>query len=142
MSFAATLAFVAVVSCARAVLTCGLKRASVENDGAGLALTRLRNANDRAQIVGHSFKTPSAKPSLRLLINGFPRREVGWQQPPRRACASQSAQRVVQLSQIVLPLRGVLFHQCQIGRPKAPFFIRYIVWVSAAFFHPASTEVS
>jgi hypothetical protein len=67
MDFAAAFAFIAVVTGTRSTLTGRLQRAPIENDRAGLALTALRNPDDRTQVIHHGLEAACLNPALRLL---------------------------------------------------------------------------
>ena len=137
VDLAAAFAFVPVVTGTRLTFAGRLQRAPIQNDRAGLALSALRDPDDRTQVVHHGLEATRLNPALRLLVNKFPRRKIIWQQTPRRTRAYDSAQRIEHLAQFVAVLRCALVHQAQVRSGEIPLFIQYIRWVWPAFFHPA-----
>src|SRR5215217_3360893 len=64
----------------------------------------LRKPQKYAQIVDHLLEHSCLEPSLRLLVEGFPRRQVVRHVSPRRAGAYDPPQPVQDLAKIVLAL--------------------------------------
>jgi len=58
----------------RAAFRRRLKCPAIHNDGTGIGLSVLHQAQDGSQIMGHRFKTTGLDPTLGLLINRAPGR--------------------------------------------------------------------
>lgn len=101
MDLAAPLALITVVNGTRTAIARGLQSASVQDNRIGLTLTVLRYAQHRTQIVDHRLEATGVQPTLRLLVDQFPRREVVREHRPRCAGSRYPAQRVEHLAQFV-----------------------------------------
>ncbi len=134
--------FVTIPAGPRATLGTRLPCGTVQNDRARLIGTPLRPAQQGAQIVRHILKTARLQPPSGLLVDGFPRRDVGGQQPPGSAGAHDPAQAIEVLARIVDPLRGVGAHEGELGGHKGPLLIMHIGRIRLArasvIFHPPS----
>ena len=87
-----------------------------------------------AQIGDHLLEHTRLEPSLRLLVDGFPRRQVVGHVSPRRAGAYDPPQPVQDLAKIVLALRGVLSDEREVWGHERPLFVRNVtgVWFSSS----------
>src|SRR5215204_6389439 len=76
--------------------------------------------------MDHCLEATGGYPTLRLLVNGFPRREVVREHPPGGSGAHDPPQGVEDLTQIVGALRGVLADQCQVRGHESPFLVAHV----------------
>src|SRR5215217_2058761 len=87
MHFRALLVLVSIVAAPRAALGGRPQRARVHYGRPRLRSPLLRKPQKYAQIVDHLLEHSCLEPSLRLLVDGFPRRQVVRHVSPRRAGA-------------------------------------------------------
>jgi hypothetical protein len=73
--------------------------------------------------MGHGLKAARLHPTLRLLINVLPGRQVMGHHAPLAAATHDVAQRVEKLAQRIVPLGRIFLHQHQVGTAKVPFCI-------------------
>src|ERR1043165_5311204 len=87
--------------------------------------------------MSHRLKTTGFDPSLGLLINHLPRRQVMRHHPPHSTHLHQIPQRIEYLAQGVDPLWGTFAHQREIADTKRPFFIADITRITfSSSVHP------
>ena len=84
--------------------------------------------------MDHLLEHSCLEPSLRLLVDGFPRRQVVRHVSPRRAGAYDPPQPVQDLAKIVLALGGVLSDECELRGHEHPLLVRNVtgVWFSSS----------
>lgn len=89
MNFAIAPALMAVVTRMRTAFAGGLQGASIRDNLTGLNLTLSHHAQHRTQIVDHGLEATRIQPTLRLLVDQFPRPEefVGSIRHDASACA-------------------------------------------------------
>src|SRR5215217_7517656 len=104
MHLRALLVFVSVVATPRAALGGRPQRARVHYGRRRLRSPLLRKPQKYAQIVDHLLEHSRLEPSLRLLVDGFPRRQVVGHVSPRRAGAYDPPQPVQDLAKFILAL--------------------------------------
>src|SRR5208283_3063317 len=73
---------------------------------------------------------PRLDPTLSLLMNRVPRRQVVGNHSPRTSGADHVAHRIEEPSNRVFALWRILFHQGQIGGAKLPLLIANIALVT------------
>src|SRR5215208_1760403 len=135
MHLRALLVLVSVVAAPRAALGGRPQRARVHYGRLRLRSPLLRKPQEEyAQIVDHLLEDSRLEPSLRLLVDGFPRRQVVRHVSPRRAGAYDPPQPVQDLAKIVLALRGVLSDEREVWGHERPLFVRNVtgVWFSSS----------
>jgi hypothetical protein len=76
--------FMAVKSSPPAAFWRGLKCAAIQDNGAGIGLPGQSQTQDGPEIMGHAGKTARPNPTLGLLVNHVPRRQI-WQTPLKLA---------------------------------------------------------
>src|SRR5688572_6494290 len=85
----------------------------------------------------HRFEDSRPNPTLRLIVDCFPRRKVGGDHSPGTARPNHPTQRIEEFSQRVISLRSVLPHQGQIRQAELPFFVTNVTWITALLLaHP------
>src|SRR3954447_11370796 len=102
---------------------CGAERAAVQDGGTGLGVSTCGQAEDHAQVVGQGLEHTSGQPTLRLLVDCRPGRQVIGHGPPRNAVPDDVAQAIEQLAERIPALTGILTQQDQVWRDERPFFI-------------------
>ena len=100
-----------------------LERAPVKDHRAGLTLLVAQQTKQLAQVVSHGFENPRFDPTLRLLPDREPGRQVVGQPPPGASITNQIAQRIKHLAQLMISLGRIRIHQGQIRGAERPFFI-------------------
>jgi hypothetical protein len=131
--------FTPVISRPGPTLRCGLQGAAVQDRCRRLPGAAFRQPQHHAQVMHHGLKHVGAHPAPRLLIDGFPRRQVIRHHAPWRARPRDPAQAIEDVAQRMVPLRRVLGHEGQIGGDKGPFIVIDITGVGFAF-HTASVS--
>jgi hypothetical protein len=110
MDFIALAAFGPIVTGARAALDTRLQGSAVEDRRRRHFLSTPGDSQDGSQIVGDCFKDFGFKPSLCLLVDNIPGRQIVWHQAPGRAAAHHPAKAVEDLPQWIVSLRSVFGH--------------------------------
>src|SRR5215216_5631678 len=130
----ALLVLVSVVAAPRAALRSRPQRARVHYGRLRLRRPLLRKPQKYAQIVDHLLEHSRLEPSLRLLVDGFPRRQVVGHVSPRRAGAYDPPQPVQDLAKFILALGGVLSDEREVWGHERPLFVRNVtgVWFSSS----------
>ena len=123
MRLAAFASFGSIIGGAPSRLRRRLQSARIENSGCGLGFASGSKAQKLAQIMNHRSKDPGLEPSLSLLIDSFPGREIVRHPTPRSARTNQPAQAVEDFAKAMFSLRGVFIHQSQIRGDKCPFVV-------------------
>src|SRR5207249_2337901 len=85
------------------------------------------------------LKAARLDPTLGLLIDGGPRRQIVGDHPPWTPGSDHIAHGIEDHARRVIPLRRIFLHQRQVRSAKRPFFIANIAVVSAL---PAAFLVS
>jgi hypothetical protein len=96
---------------------------------AGLRQSATRRVDHRRALQ----KLLLFEPSLRLLINNIPRRQIVRHHSPGRSGADDPSQAIKNLAQGMLALWSVFGHQGQIGGDKRTFGVTDISWVRLPF---------
>ena len=93
-----------------------------------------RKPQQHAQIVDHLLEDARIDPSLCLLVDGLPRRQVVGHVSPRRAGAHDPSQGVEDLAKVVIALGCVLSDERQIRSDERPLLVGNIarVWFSSS----------
>src|SRR5215213_4552335 len=125
----ALLSFGPVVAAPRTALRGGAQGTRVDNRGRRIGGSACRKAQQYAQVVDHRLEHPCPKPPPRLLVDGFPRRQVVGHVSPRRAGADHPPQSVEYLSEVVIALGCVLPEECQVRGDERPLFVGNVAWV-------------
>ena len=129
--------FVSVETRARSALGRGLQRAAVEDRGTGRVSALCGQAQEHPQIVRHGLEGAGADPTLGLLLDDEPGRELMGHQAPGTTRADQPAQRVENLPQRMFALRRPLLHQREVRGTERPLLIAHISRITAIFVrHP------
>src|SRR5215216_2050168 len=134
MHLRALLVLMSVVAAPRAALGGRPQSERVHYGRRRLRSPLLRKPQKYAQIVDHLLEHSRLEPSLRLLVDGFPQRQVVGHVSPRRAGAYDPPQPVQDLAKIVLALGGVLSDECEVWGHERPLFVRNVtgVWFSSS----------
>src|SRR5690554_1438653 len=111
VDLAALLALIAVIAGAWPALARGWQRAPIEDDSTGLSVPALSLTQACSKVVHDRLEAAGRKPTLGLLIDGLPGRQVMRQQPPGCTRPYQPAQTIEDLTQIVLALGCIRLHQ-------------------------------
>ena len=129
-----------VVAGARSRFRRRLQRAAIENHRRRLRLASGKLAQQHAQILHHGFETARPNPTLRLLVDHVPRRQIVGHVAPLATGAHHVAKAVEHSSQRIVPLLRVLLAQCQVRCYKRPLLVRHIAGVTAplALLHASS----
>ena len=130
MHFGAFAPLVAIVTASASALRRGLQRAPVENDRCGLIGAARAPAQQDAQVMREGFKAASLDPTLGLLINRGPRRQVIGHHSPGTTGFDHVADRVEDDPRGVVPLRRIFLEQGEVRSAKRPFFIADITVVT------------
>src|ERR671913_32576 len=86
--------------------------------------------SDRALCPAKAARVHANRgPSPRLLVDGFPRRQVVWHIAPGGACAHDPSQSIEHLAQVMVALWGVFSNERQVRGNKRPLFVGNIAWV-------------
>jgi hypothetical protein len=117
--FAPFLALMPVVPGLGPALRRRLDGAAVEDHRAWLRHPPVGFPQQHAHIVLHRLENASIHPPSGLLVDRPPRRDAGWQQPPRGTGAHDPAQRMEDLTPIAMAVRGIRSHEGQVGATKA-----------------------
>src|SRR5215475_9397921 len=110
MNLIAFSAFRPIVASAPSALWSGLHRPAIKNRGSRHFLPTFGDPQHGAQIMDESLKNFCLEPSLRLLINNIPRRQIVRHHAPRRSGADDPSQAVKNLAQGMLTLWSVFGH--------------------------------
>src|SRR5919206_3804178 len=123
---------VPVVSGSLSTLWCRLQRSRVQDYGSRFSLSALGKPQHLSKIVDYSLEAAGLYPTLSLLIDGVPGRQVVSHHPPRRSRPYYPPQTIEHFPQRVFPLWSFLGHQCQVRRDEAPLLVANItrVWLS------------
>ena len=89
-----------------------------------------------AQVVRHGLKATGLDPAHRLLVNDVVGGQIIRDHAPGTAGAHEPAQAVEYMSQLMVALRRVLFHERKIGCAEGPFFVGDITGISGFVLHP------
>lgn len=133
MSFAALFAFMPIVAGPLTAFWGRLQRSAIENRRRRLFASTRGQAQQGPQIVDHRFEHASTNPTLGLLIDRVPRRQVVRHHPPGCPSADQPAQAIEHFAQLVVSLGRIFAHQGQVGGREGPFIISYVTWVCFSF---------
>jgi hypothetical protein len=115
-----------IVSSARARLRRGLDRAAVQDHRRRLRVASGELTQQRPQVFDDALEDAGKYPSLGLLVDRRPRRQIVRHKTPLIAGLDDVAKAIEHSPQGVLPLRRVLPAQSQIPRHKTPFLIAYV----------------
>jgi len=96
-----------VVAGAPSALRSGLHRPAIKNRSGRQEMPTFGNPQHGAQIMDERFNNFCFEPSLRLLINNIPRRQIVRHHSPRRSGADDPSQAVKNLEQGMLVLWSV-----------------------------------
>lgn len=118
----------------------GTQSAAVQDRSAGLGFTARRQTQDAAKILGQRLEAACRQPTLRLLVDCGPRRQVIRHPVPRRTGLDNVAEAIEHLAQRVFPLPNLFRLQRQIGRDQRPFLIGYIRRVRRAGTHVPQSD--
>src|SRR5215204_2783863 len=124
-----------VVATPRATLRRGLQGARVHYGFSRIGRSALRKPQEYTQIVDHLLEYASLQPPPRLLVDGFPRRQVVWHIAPGGACAHDPPQSIEHLAQIVVALWSVFSNERQVRGNKRPLFVGNVTWVRFSVRH-------
>src|SRR5258705_6675152 len=80
--------------------------------------------------MSHGFKATGPQPTLGLLLDGCPGRQIIGYHSPRAARANEPAQAVENLAQRMFALGRFFFHQRQVRSAKRPLFVADITRIS------------
>jgi hypothetical protein len=111
MHFGAFTALGAIIAAMRATFRRGLERPAVQDDGARLFVAAFGQTEQRPQVMDQRRKAAPLLPTLELLVDGGPRRQIVGQHAPLGAGSGQSAQSIEHFSEVVLALAGILPYQ-------------------------------
>src|SRR5918994_4669462 len=118
-----------VIAAPRAALRCGLQGARVQYGRRRVGRSTLRKPQEYAQIVDHLFEDTRREPPPRLLVCGFPRRQVVWHIAPGRASTHDPPQSIEHFAQVVVALWSVFSNERQVRSNKRPLFVGNVAWV-------------
>src|SRR5215217_5869666 len=119
----------------RAALRRGLQGAGVQYGCRRIGRSALRKPQEYAQIVDHLLEYAGLQPPPRLLVDGFPRRQVVRHVAPGGAGVHDPPQSIEHLAQIVVALWGVFSNERQVGDNKRPLFVGNVAWVCFSSIH-------
>src|SRR5829696_4994436 len=125
----ALLALRSIVAAPRTALRRALQGAGVQYGCCRIGRSALRKAQKYAQVVDHRLEDASLQPPPRLLVDGFPRRQVVWHIAPGRAGAHYPPQSIEHLTQVVVALWSVFSNERQVRGNKRPLFVGNVAWV-------------
>src|SRR3712207_5116053 len=119
-----------VVAAPRAALRRGLQGAGVQYGRRRIGRSALRKSQEEyaQKIVDHLLEYASLQPPPRLLIDGFPRRQVVRHIAPGRAGAHDPPQSIEHLAQVVVALWSVFSNERQLRVNKRPLFVGNVAW--------------
>src|SRR3712207_1640026 len=117
-----------VIAAPRAALRRGLQGAGVQYGCRRIGRSALRKPQEYAQIVDHLLEYASLQPPPRLLIDGFPWRQVVWHIAPGRAGAHDPPQSIERLAPVVVALWSVFSNERQVRGNKRPLFVGSVAW--------------
>src|SRR3712207_6570012 len=99
------------------------QRATVEDGGGRQGLSVRSFAQNSPNIVDNGLKASRFDPAARLLIHYPPRWKVAGKIAPLCSRAHQPPERIEDVPERMLSLRGIRPDKRQIGRKISPFFI-------------------
>src|SRR5271165_2250760 len=136
------LAFGAVISGASAALRGRAQGPAVGDDGGWLLAPARCKTQDDAQVLSQSLEASRLQPSLRLLVDDLPWRQVVRHPAPWGARLHDIAHAIEHLAQRMRALRTLLRQKRQIRRDKRPFAIGNVRRISfAGHRHPAILRI-
>lgn len=100
-----------------------LNGASVEDHGRRIRSAAFGFSQQTAKIVNALLEQFGSQPTLGLLIDGGPGRQVVRHHPPLSSTAHDPPEAVEDLTKGILSLRSVFFHQSEIRNDKGSFFV-------------------
>src|SRR5215216_604875 len=83
MNLAAFSAFMTIIPGTLSTFRRRLHRSTIKNCGGWLFFFAFRQAEQRTQIMDDRFKHLGCNPTLRLLVDRLPRRQIVWHRTPR-----------------------------------------------------------
>src|SRR6266487_479369 len=129
-----------IVTCSVSTLWSRLQGSAIKNGSRWLLVASSSQPQHRPQIVDDSFKATGFEPTLRLLVDNRPGRQVMRHHAPLRSRSYNPAKTIKHFSQGVLSLWGIFRHQGQVRGHEAPFFIADIARVWCSVHTPECTK--